>query len=117
MEIAFWGMVFTFTWWTAVGFTGQLFFSMRFIVQWIASERVRKSVVPVAFWYFSMFGGATLFIYAIHREDPVFILGQGMGLVIYARNLYFVIREHKEKKLMASGPDHTPTEDDKKIEK
>ena len=84
--------VVTLSLWTAIGFVGQGFFSMRFIVQWIASERTRKSVIPRAFWYFSVLGGATLLIYAIHRKDPVFIVGQGAGLVIYLRNLYFIHR-------------------------
>ena len=78
--------------WLAVGFLGQALFSLRFIVQWIASERQKKSVVPVAFWWFSLCGGATLLTYAIHREDPVFILGQSVGLFVYLRNLYFVRR-------------------------
>ena len=68
-----------------VGFLAQLMFSMRFIVQWIASERARRSIVPETFWYFSLVGGAMLFAYAIYRLDPVFMLGQGMGLLIYAR--------------------------------
>lgn len=76
--------------WLAVGFTGQALFSMRFIIQWIYSERERKSVVPVAFWYFSIAGGLTLLTYAIYRQDPVFILGQSLGVLIYARNLYFI---------------------------
>lgn len=79
--------------WLAVGFLGQALFSTRFILQWIASERQRKSVVPVAFWWFSLLGGVTLLTYAIHRQDPVFILGQAAGLVVYVRNLYFVRRE------------------------
>ena len=93
MVVDFGFMVFTLTLWTAVGFLGQAFFSMRFIVQWISSERVRRSVIPTAFWYFSVLGGVVLLAYAIHREDPVFILGQGAGLIIYARNLYFILRE------------------------
>jgi lipid-A-disaccharide synthase-like uncharacterized protein len=83
-------MIFTLTLWTAVGFLGQALFSMRFIIQWIKSERSRQSVIPVAFWYFSVLGGTTLLAYAIHREDPVFIIGQAGGLMIYARNLYFI---------------------------
>ena len=79
--------------WLGVGFAAQLMFSMRFIVQWIASERARRSIVPETFWYFSLFGGAMLFAYAIYRIDPVFMLGQAMGLVIYSRNIYF-IRTH-----------------------
>jgi lipid-A-disaccharide synthase-like uncharacterized protein len=89
-------MAFTLTLWTAIGFLGQAFFSMRFIVQWISSERVRRSVIPTAFWYFSLGGGIILLAYAIHREDPVFILGQAAGLVIYARNLYFILRERNQ---------------------
>lgn len=85
--------------WLIVGFAGQALFSARFLVQWIASERQKKSVIPVMFWYFSILGGSTLLLYAIHKEDPVFILGQGGGLLIYARNLYFVVRHSKEEKL------------------
>ncbi len=81
--------------WLGVGLLGQAFFSARFLVQWIATERRRKSVVPTPFWYFSIGGGLTLLAYAIYRLDPVFILGQGAGLVVYARNLYF-IRRHRE---------------------
>jgi len=76
--------------WLAVGFLGQAIFSGRFIVQWIASERRRASVIPVAFWWLSVAGGATLLVYAIHRRDPVFILGQAFGLAVYGRNLAFV---------------------------
>lgn len=82
--------------WLVVGFTGQLLFSMRFLVQWMASEKARKSVMPIAFWYFSIGGGLTLLTYAIHRQDPVFILGQAGGLAIYLRNLYFVYKERSE---------------------
>jgi lipid-A-disaccharide synthase-like uncharacterized protein len=78
--------------WLGVGFLGQALFSARFVVQWIASERRRKSVVPRQFWYFSVGGGVTLLAYAIYRLDPVFILGQGAGLFVYARNLYFIHR-------------------------
>lgn len=73
-----------------VGFIGQLLFSSRFIVQWIASERARNSVMPVVFWWLSLAGGVTLLSYAIWRMDPVFIMGQGMGLVVYARNLFLI---------------------------
>jgi lipid-A-disaccharide synthase-like uncharacterized protein len=76
--------------WLALGFAAQLMFSMRFIVQWIASERARQSIVPETFWYFSCAGGAMLFAYAIYRADPVFILGQGAGLLIYARNIHLI---------------------------
>ena len=81
--------------WLTVGFAGQAMFSMRFLIQWLYTEKQRKSVIPVAFWYFSILGGATLLAYAIHRKDPVFIVGQGAGLFIYSRNLYFVLKERK----------------------
>jgi lipid-A-disaccharide synthase-like uncharacterized protein len=76
--------------WLGVGLLGQALFSARFIVQWIASERRRESVIPRQFWYFSLGGGLTLLFYAMYRRDPVFILGQGAGLFVYARNLYFI---------------------------
>ena len=63
---------------------------MRFLIQWIMSERARKSVMPIAFWYFSLAGGVVLLTYAIYRRDPVFMLGQSMGLVVYARNLWLI---------------------------
>ncbi len=78
--------------WLAIGLLGQALFSARFLVQWIASERRQRSVVPHAFWYFSIGGGLTLLAYAIYRRDPVFILGQGAGLFVYARNLWFIHR-------------------------
>jgi len=81
--------------WLALGLLGQALFSARFLVQWIATERQRKSVVPREFWYFSIGGGLTLLAYALHRADPVFILGQGAGLFVYSRNLYFVHRDRK----------------------
>ena len=77
--------------WVILGFVAQAFFTMRFVVQWIASERARKSVVPVAFWFFSIGGGALLLVYALYRRDPVFIAGQALGLLVYIRNLYFII--------------------------
>ena len=79
--------------WLALGFLGQAIFSGRFLVQWIASERRKRSVVPRAFWWLSLAGGVTLLAYAIHRRDPVFILGQAAGLVVYGRNLVLVRRE------------------------
>ncbi len=81
--------------WVLLGFVAQFFFSMRFLVQWLASERAKRSVVPIAFWFFSLGGGALLFIYAIQRRDPVFIAGQGMGLFIYIRNLWLIANERK----------------------
>lgn len=80
------------TLWVIIGFCGQALFSARFLIQWIVSERARRSIVPTAFWLFSLGGGATLLAYAIHREDPVFIAGQAGGLLIYLRNLHFIMR-------------------------
>jgi lipid-A-disaccharide synthase-like uncharacterized protein len=77
--------------WVVLGLVAQGLFTMRFLVQWIASERARKSVIPVAFWFFSIGGGLLLLVYALYRKDPVFIAGQAFGLVVYVRNLYFVI--------------------------
>jgi lipid-A-disaccharide synthase-like uncharacterized protein len=77
--------------WVILGFVAQAFFTMRFLVQWIASERARKSVIPVAFWFFSIGGGTLLLIYALYRRDPVFIAGQALGLLVYIRNLYFIV--------------------------
>lgn len=82
--------------WISVGFLGQALFSMRFLVQWWASERQKRSIVPVAFWYFSLAGGATLLGYAIYRQDPVFIIGQMGGLFVYLRNLLLIARERRE---------------------
>ncbi|HIP54517.1 MAG TPA: lipid A biosynthesis protein [Sulfurimonas autotrophica] len=79
--------------WLIIGFLGQFFFSMRFIIQWIISEKEKKSVIPMAFWYFSLLGGTTLLAYATYRGDPVFILGQSLGIFIYARNIYLIYHE------------------------
>ena len=76
--------------WVVFGFFAQAMFMMRFLIQWIASERARASVIPVAFWYFSLLGGLTLLAYALHRRDPVFIFGQALGTVIYLRNLWLI---------------------------
>ncbi|MEN6320016.1 MAG: lipid-A-disaccharide synthase N-terminal domain-containing protein [Syntrophaceae bacterium] len=83
------------TFWLILGFIAQGLFSARFLVQWIASERAGKSVMPVVFWYLSIFGSALLLAYAIYREDPVFILGQAAGLIVYVRNLFLIRREKK----------------------
>jgi lipid-A-disaccharide synthase-like uncharacterized protein len=82
-------------WWIVLGFVAQALFTARFVIQWLASERAGRSVMPFAFWVFSIGGGALLLIYAIHRRDPVFILGQALGLLIYFRNVSFVLRERK----------------------
>jgi lipid-A-disaccharide synthase-like uncharacterized protein len=73
--------------WLGVGLIGQSLFFMRFLFQWVASERQGRSVLPMAFWYFSFLGGSVLLVYAIHTWDPVFIVGQAAGLLIYTRNL------------------------------
>ena len=84
-----------FQWIVVLGYMAQIMFTMRFVVQWIASERAGKMVMPVAFWFFSIGGGLLLFGYALFIRDPVFILGQGFGVFVYVRNLYFVYRERR----------------------
>ena len=81
--------------WLGLGFLAQLMFSARFLVQWLASERAGRSIVPLLFWYLSIGGSALLLSYAIYRKDPVFILGQSMGILIYSRNLCLIRREKK----------------------
>ena len=78
--------------WELVGFVGQVCFLSRFVVQWIATERKRQSTVPVAFWYLSLAGTIILLAYAIHLENPVFILGFSLNMIIYLRNLHFIHR-------------------------
>src|SRR4051794_16557866 len=82
--------------WIGIGFAGQFLFMMRFLWQWIQSERQKRSIIPIAFWYFSLAGGMTLFAYAIHRRDPVFIAGQALGVLVYTRNLLLIRRERHE---------------------
>ncbi|MEJ5167479.1 MAG: lipid-A-disaccharide synthase N-terminal domain-containing protein [Thermoanaerobaculia bacterium] len=79
--------------WLFVGFLGQFMFFMRFLIQWIVSEKKKESVVPVSFWYFSLIGGLILLSYAIYRKDPVFILGQACGSLIYLRNLMLIYKK------------------------
>ena len=79
-------------WWLLLGFAGQAVFMGRFVIQWLASERQRRSVIPVAFWYLSIAGALVLFAYALHRRDPVFVAGQGVGVAIYLRNLQLIRR-------------------------
>ena len=83
-------------WWVLLGFVAQAMFTARFLVQWIASERVGHSVIPLAFWIFSIAGGLLLLVYALYRKDAVFIAGQAFGVFVYLRNLYFVMRDRKE---------------------
>ena len=82
-----------FDYWLIIGFCGQILFSLRFLVQWLASEKAKKSVIPVSFWYLSIGGSLVLAIYAFHRKDPVFIVGQSAGFLIYIRNLWLISEE------------------------
>ena len=86
--------------WVAIGFIGQVIFGLRFVVQWIATERKKRVVVPVAFWYMSLAGTIVLLSYAIYRLDPVFIAGFSLNMLIYLRNLYFV---HLHRRPAAEG--------------
>jgi lipid-A-disaccharide synthase-like uncharacterized protein len=83
-------------WWVVLGFVAQAMFTLRFAVQWIASERAGHSVVPLAFWLFSIGGGLLLLVYALYRRDPVFIAGQSFGVFVYLRNLQFVLRDRRK---------------------
>ena len=94
--------------WLAIGFLGQAIFTARFLAQWIASERKKDSVVPVVFWWLSLAGGMTLLCYAVHREDPVIIVGQALGVFIYVRNLMLVAKGKRRAAKRARGPHRTP---------
>ena len=83
-------------WWLLLGVVAQALFTGRFLVQWIASERAGRSVVPIAFWFLSIGGGLLLLVYALYRRDPVFIAGQLFGVVVYGRNLYFELRDRRK---------------------
>jgi lipid-A-disaccharide synthase-like uncharacterized protein len=80
------------TLWLVVGFTGQLVFTGRFALQWLYSEYKKRSLIPVGFWYLSLVGSALLLAYAIYRQDPVFIIGQSFGFIVYLRNLQLIAR-------------------------
>ncbi len=80
-----------------IGFTGQAMFFMRFFVQWLYSEKHKRSLIPTAFWYFSLGGSTLLLIYAIAKRDPVFIVGQSTGFIIYIRNLTLIKYEQRQK--------------------
>jgi lipid-A-disaccharide synthase-like uncharacterized protein len=82
--------------WLYLGFVGQFFFSARFLVQWMATEKQKKSVVPVSFWYFSILGSTLLLAYAIYKKDPVFILGQSFGMIVYFRNLQIIFKKESK---------------------
>ena len=85
-------------WWAYIGIIAQALFTGRFVVQWLASEKAGRSVIPFSFWTLSIGGGLLLLVYALYRRDPVFILGQAVGVLIYLRNLTFVLRERREEK-------------------
>ena len=95
--------------WVLFGFLGQAAFSARFLVQWIISEKNKESTIPVIFWYFSLIGGLILFIYALNKKDPVFVLGQGCGLVVYTRNL-ILIRRKRLRSAAAVPAGHEPVD-------
>lgn len=90
--------------WVAIGFGGQALFMMRFVVQWFVSERERRSVIPVSFWWLSIAGAGILLVYAIHRRDPVFILGQSLGFFVYVRNLWLIRAERRPRASRREGP-------------
>lgn len=82
--------------WLVLGVSSQVVFFLRFFIQWVASEKAKKSVVPVQFWFLSLFGGCGLLVYAIHIGDPVFILGQSFGILVYLRNLFFIFNKNSD---------------------
>ncbi|OCR22389.1 Lipid A biosynthesis, N-terminal [Pseudomonas syringae] len=86
------------TLWLILGFVGQAVFTGRFVLQWLYSEFKKRSVIPVGFWYLSMLGSSLLLVYAIYRQDPVFIAGQSFGLVVYLRNLQLINQQAKSLK-------------------
>jgi lipid-A-disaccharide synthase-like uncharacterized protein len=101
LNIDYWGEF----WWVTLGFLAQAIFASRFIVQWLASERAGRSYVPIAFWYLSISGGLLMLAYAIYRADPVFILGQSTGVIVYARNLMLIRRNAKADRAEAAAAD------------
>jgi lipid-A-disaccharide synthase-like uncharacterized protein len=92
--------------WLVIGFLGQGLFASRFIIQWFKSERERRSVIPVAFWYCSLFGGIVTLAYTIHLQSIPLSLGQASGLIVYSRNLWLISREKNE--LQAAPRPDTP---------
>jgi len=90
-----------FDFWLAFGLVAQLLFTARFLVQWISSERAGKSVVPMAFWFFSMGGGAMTLIYGIAKREPVIIVGQGLATIIYLRNIMLILKDRRTSKSAA----------------
>ena len=84
--------------WLIIGFIGQTIFASRFLIQWIVSERASKSIIPNIFWWISIAGSLILLSYAIHKQDPVFIVGQSCGFLIYSRNLYLIRQDKRASK-------------------
>ncbi|MEJ5378166.1 MAG: lipid-A-disaccharide synthase N-terminal domain-containing protein [bacterium] len=84
--------------WVILGLSGQLLFSLRFLVQWIVSEKRRESVIPIAFWYLSLGGSLILLAYALYRQDLVFVLGQSTGSFIYIRNLMLIYKRRRQER-------------------
>jgi lipid-A-disaccharide synthase-like uncharacterized protein len=84
--------------WLLIGFGGQALFMGRFVIQWLVSERSGRSVIPISFWYLSIAGALVLLVYAMHRRDPVFVAGQGLGVAIYLRNLHLIRAERAQGK-------------------
>ncbi len=93
--------------WLAIGFLGQAIFTARFLVQWLASERQGKSIVPSSFWWLSLIGGCTLLVYASYKQDPVIIVGQSLGVFVYLRNLVLVSRGATDKPNKTAEPELT----------
>ncbi len=85
------------TLWLVIGFAGQVAFTGRFVLQWLYSEYKKRSVIPVSFWYLSIIGSTLLLAYAIYRQDPVFIVGQAFGSIVYFRNLQLIAKSRKLK--------------------
>ena len=98
--------------WLCVGFAGQALFTSRFLIQWIVSEKKRQSVIPVAFWYLSLAGGSLLLAYAISRSDPVIILGQALGVVVYLRNLALIHRTDRQPVASTATDDGASTDNE-----
>ena len=98
-------MILTSQIWIIIGFIGQTIFASRFLIQWIVSERASKSIIPNVFWWISIVGSFVLLSYAIHKEDPVFIVGQSCGFLIYARNLYLIKKGRVNKKKQSDPSD------------
>jgi len=82
--------------WAGIGFVGQAVFGIRFLIQWLRSEQEGRSVIPIAFWYCSLVGGVTLFLYAVHLQAWPLVLGQGLPLPIYLRNLWMIYRDRAQ---------------------